>query len=52
MYYYEHENGEIIKKSNFVVDSIGPYEYFDSPFVIRWWYEEDMKEQDKCNTQQ
>lgn len=36
-YYYEHENGTIHWKPVFVVESIGPYEYFDSPFVKRWW---------------
>ena len=36
-YYYLHENGDLISKSPAAVDSLGPYEYFDSPFVRLWW---------------
>jgi hypothetical protein len=36
-YYYEHQNGKIIFKPFSVVDSMGPEEYFDSPFCLRWW---------------
>jgi hypothetical protein len=43
MYFYEHTNGKIIGKIDYVVDSVGPYDYFDSPFVKRWWHEEDKK---------
>lgn len=40
-YFYEHENGTIIRKPAIVVESGGdPAEYFDSPFVKRWWMEE------------
>ena len=40
-YFYEHTNGEIIKKPDIVVDMDGgPDIYFDSPFVKRWWWEE------------
>ena len=54
MYYYEHTNGEIISKPDIVVDGIGCKEYFDSPFVKRYWYEasenegfaEEMKEKE------
>lgn len=42
MYYYEHENGTIINKVDGVVDAAGgPDTYFDSPFVKRWWHEEE-----------
>ena len=40
MYFYEHENGEIIQKPDIVVGSM-PDTYFDSPFVKRWWWESD-----------
>jgi hypothetical protein len=44
MYYYEHTNGTVISKTDYVVNaSGGPGEYFDSPFVVRWWHEEDKK---------
>lgn len=37
-YYYEHENGTVHWKPYIVVDmGGGPEEYFDSPFVKRWW---------------
>ena len=39
MYFYEHVNGKIISKTDMVVDSIGPHDYFDSDFVVRWWHE-------------
>jgi len=41
MYYYKHENGEIIKKIDYVVDSIGAFDYFDSPYVLAWWHIND-----------
>jgi len=44
MYYYEHTNGEIISKPDIVVDSLGASEYFDSPFVKKYWHEDDKKE--------
>jgi hypothetical protein len=40
-YKYEHTNGKIITKPAIVVESgTTPEEYFDSPFVKRWWKEE------------
>lgn len=40
MYYYEHINGTVIQKPDMVVDiGGGADEYFDSPFVKRWWYQ-------------
>lgn len=42
MYFYEHVNGEIISKPAFICEvGTTPEEYFDSPFVKRWWKEED-----------
>lgn len=40
MYKYLHVNGQVIKKVDFVVDSLlaGPYSYFDSDFVKAWWH--------------
>ena len=41
MYFYEHENGTVQKKPDRVVDmGGGPSEYFDSPFVKKWWWKE------------
>ena len=40
MYFYEHKNGHIIIKPDATVDSVGPHNYFDSPFVMRWWHED------------
>ena len=42
VYKYEHTNGEIITKPQVVVESMpgGAFEYFDSPFVRRWWKED------------
>lgn len=41
VYKYEHVNGSIISKPAMIIDYYdgGPREYFDSPFVKRWWYE-------------
>ena len=42
MYYYEHENGSVIQKPDYVVNMAGgPAAYFDSPFCKRWWHETD-----------
>ncbi len=38
MYYYLHTNGQLIPKRKVVVDSIGAKEYFESDFVVKWWY--------------
>jgi hypothetical protein len=44
-YYYEHENGSIIRKPAIVVDSGGgPWQYFSGPFVRRWWTADDWPE--------
>lgn len=38
VYYYLHSNGDLIYKDAISVDnSDGPYDYFDSPFVKKWW---------------
>ncbi len=46
MYYYEHTNGTVIEKPDYVVDTWGPpEEYFNSPLCVRWWHEtEPVKE--------
>jgi len=44
MYYYEHTNGEIIRKPDCVVDGVGSEAYFNSPFVLRYWHEDDKEE--------
>lgn len=44
-YWYLHSNGERIFKSSIVVDSVGAWVYFDSPFVVKYWggYEDDNR---------
>lgn len=38
-YYYEHTDGSIHWKPDRVVEmGGGPYEYFQGPFVKRWWH--------------
>lgn len=45
-YLYQHTDGTIHRKPALVVDSGGgPHEYFDSPFVRRWW--RDLEEEGK-----
>ena len=40
IYYYEHINGTIHKKPAIAVETGGsPSEYFNSPFVKKWWCE-------------
>ena len=41
MYQYRHQNGQIIDRVDYVVNSMGAREYFDSPFVIAWWHIDD-----------
>jgi len=36
-YYYLYTNGNIIYKSMVVVDKDNEVEYFDSPFVVKYW---------------
>lgn len=51
VYKYLHTNGTIITKPAMVVDyGGGPYEYFDSPFVQKWWYEEVDEKKDETVT--
>lgn len=47
-YFYEHTNGQIIRKPAAVVDGNGggPLEYFDSPAVKRWWQGSENMPQD------
>jgi hypothetical protein len=37
-YYYLHVNGQLIYKSAYGVDAMGAEEYFDSPYVVKYWY--------------
>lgn len=37
-YYYLHENGDLIGKPPNVIEADGPWVYFDSPFVRKWWH--------------
>lgn len=47
MYYYEHVEGQILKKPDIVCESgTTPCEYFASPFVKRWWYVNDKHTQE------
>lgn len=49
-YFYEHINGNIIFKTDFVVETnITPEEYFDSDFVVRYWKEEGNHTEPKTN---
>jgi hypothetical protein len=37
-YYYLHTNGAVIYKSSVVLFNTTAVEYFDSPFVVRYWH--------------
>ena len=37
-YYYLHTNGNVIYKSMVVVNKYTEVEYFDSPFVVKYWH--------------
>ncbi len=42
-YFYQHSEGNIIRKPEIVVDMAGgPFEYFFGPFVKSWWTESDF----------
>lgn len=50
-YFYEHVDGSIHRKPDIVVDAGGgPRDYFNSPFVKRWWHEEDRPRTDVAAT--
>lgn len=36
-YYYLHTNGVLMKKPAIVVESVGVNDYFNSPFVRKYW---------------
>ena len=36
-YYYLHVNGDLIVKNGIVVDDMGPDQYFEGDFVVKWW---------------
>ena len=46
MYVYKHTNGKYIKKTDWAVNSIGTWDYFDSPFVAKWWHFDTEEEAD------
>jgi hypothetical protein len=46
-YYYLHTNGTIIWESFETVDWIGPFAYFNRPFVVRWGMVESQEDYDK-----
>jgi len=52
MYFYEHTNGEIIRKPDAVVEPIGAERYFASPFVVKYWHEEDDKSEGLTESKQ
>jgi len=46
-YYYLHTNGALLKKPAIVVESCGVNDYFNSPFVRKYWVattEKDIKQ--------
>jgi len=46
-YYYLHTNGSLVKKPAIVVESCGVNDYFNSPFVRKYWVattEKDVKQ--------
>ena len=48
MYYYLHTNGKIISKRAIVAEmGTTPAEYFDSPFVKKYWLVKDEKSRNK-----
>lgn len=49
-YYYLHTNGQIILKPFYVVDSVGPSDYFDSPFVVSWGKAQTQEEYNELIT--
>lgn len=50
-YLYEHTDGSILRKPAVVVDmSGGPEDYFDSPFVKRWWRDSEEPEPERFIT--
>lgn len=51
-FFYEHADGSVHRKPALVVEmGGGPAEYFNSPFVKRWWQGEDPREQAKRTAQ-
>ena len=48
MYFYEHKNGTVHSKPDRVMEMAdGPFVYFESSFVKRWWYEPDGSDERK-----
>jgi hypothetical protein len=46
-YYYLHRNGGMVFKPKVVMTNIEKSEYFDSPFVVKFWYIETEEEYEK-----
>lgn len=49
-YFYLHTNGDLIEKNAHVVESVGVNDYFNSPFVRKYWVattEKDVKQIEK-----
>ena len=43
-YYYLHTNGNVIFKSMLIVNETTEVEYFDSPFVVKYWHIKNKEE--------
>ena len=43
-YYYLHTNGELKEKPAIVVESVGVNDYFNSPFVRKYWVATTQKD--------
>jgi hypothetical protein len=46
-YYYLHSSGGIVFKPKAVMTNIEESEYFDSPFVVKYWIIESKEEHEK-----
>ena len=46
-YYYLHSGGGIVFKPKIVMTNIEESEYFDSPFVVKYWFIETKEEHEK-----
>lgn len=46
-YYYLHSGGGIVFKPNAVITNIEASEYFDSPFVVKYWIIETKEKYEK-----
>jgi len=46
-YYYLHKNGGMVCKPKVVITNIEKEEYFDSPYVVKYWTIETKEEHEK-----